>query len=145
VEHRVKIAETDEERKQAFDIRHQVFVVEQNVPKELEIDEWDGQATHFLALENDLPIGACRLRWLDPHTVKAERVAVLLEKRSTGIGKKLMAALEEYARSRGAQRILLHSQIRVEGFYRKLGYVSYGEPFDDAGIPHIKMKKSLGE
>lgn len=138
----IKIVTTEEELRQAFQIRHQVFVEEQHVPKELELDSFDQEATHFLALQGDFPIGTCRMRWIDPHTVKAERVAVLKEKRSTGVGKKLMQELEAHARVQGAKTVLLESQIRVESFYHKLGYVSYGSPFEVVGIPHIKMRKT---
>lgn len=138
----VKIATTKEDIKKALQIREKVFVEEQQIPKELEMDPLDQEATHFLALEGDLPVGTCRMRWIDLHTVKVERVAVLKEKRSTGIGKKIMYTVEKYAQAKGAKSILLESQIRVESFYQKLGYTSYGSPFVVVGIPHIKMKKT---
>ena len=139
----VKKALTDSELTHAFSIRTKVFVEEQNVPADLEIDEWDPKSIHFLAWENGTPIGTCRLRFIDQSTAKAERVAVLKEKRKTGAGKLLMQTLEEFARQNGATKILLHAQVPVIPFYKKLGYVPFGTPFDDAGILHMKMKKPL--
>lgn len=139
----VKKAITDSDLNHAFSIRTKVFVEEQNVPKDLEIDEWEEKAIHFLAWENELPIGTCRLRFVDQFTAKVERVAVLKEKRKTGAGKLLMQTLEELARQKGAQKILLHAQVAVIPFYKKLGYEAFGTPFDDAGILHMKMEKSL--
>lgn len=77
----VKKAITDSDLNHAFSIRTKVFVEEQNVPKDLEIDEWEEKAIHFLAWENELPIGTCRLRFVDQFTAKVERVAVLKEKK----------------------------------------------------------------
>lgn len=139
----VKTAREPQELEQAFAIRRKVFIEEQNVPEEMELDEWDGQATHFLAFEENEPIGTCRLRFLDPQTGKAERVAVLRTKRNTGAGKKLMQALELHASEKGAHTIVLNAQIQVVPFYEKLGYQATGAPFFEAGIKHIPMKKEL--
>ncbi|SEN07004.1 GNAT family N-acetyltransferase [Lihuaxuella thermophila] len=139
----VKTACQPQELEQAFAIRRKVFIEEQQVPEELELDEWDGQSTHFLALEQNTPVGTCRLRWLDARTAKAERVAVLRTKRNTGAGKKLMEALEAHAGKKGALSIVLNAQIQVVPFYEKLGYQAAGTPFFEAGIKHIPMKKEL--
>lgn len=139
----VKVVQEASELEQALDIRRQVFIEEQEVPEDIEVDEYEQTATHFLALDGTEPVGTCRLRWVDPQTAKAERVAVLKEKRSTGAGRKLMEALEAYARDKGAHSIVLNAQARVLSFYEKLGYVAMGTPFMDAGIEHRKMKKEL--
>ncbi len=139
----VKKTVTDSDLEHVFSIRTKVFVEEQNVPQDLEIDEWEEKSIHFLAWDDKSPIGTCRLRFVDHFTAKAERVAVLKEKRKTGAGKLLMQTLEELARQKGARKILLHAQVPVLPFYRKLGYEPFGYPFDDAGILHMKMEKSL--
>jgi predicted GNAT family N-acyltransferase len=138
-----KTVQDKKELEQAFAIRRNVFVDEQQVPEELELDDWDQTSTHLLALESSKPVGTCRLRWIDPTTVKAERVAVLSPKRNTGTGKQLMSALEQLAKEKGAHSIILNAQIQVLPFYEKLGYQSIGAPFMEAGIEHIKMKKDL--
>jgi predicted GNAT family N-acyltransferase len=139
----VKPIETPEELEQAFAIRRKVFIEEQNIPEELEMDEWDDAATHFLAFHDGEPIGTCRARWLNDQTIKAERVAVLKQKRKVGAGKLLMQTLEEFARQKKAQAIYLNAQTQVVPFYKRLGYKECGAPFDEAGIPHVPMMKEL--
>ncbi|SMO49193.1 GNAT family N-acetyltransferase [Melghirimyces algeriensis] len=128
---------------QAFSIRHKVFVEEQNVPSSLETDEWDATATHFLAKENGQAVGTARLRWVSAKVGKVERVAVLSSHRGTGLGRALMDAIESYAIQHEASMLKLHAQTSALSFYRKLGYDPHGEPFMDAGIEHIEMKKPI--
>jgi|UPI0003B5CED8 predicted GNAT family N-acyltransferase len=139
----VIIAQTPMEREWAFAIRRQVFVIEQKVPETRESDEYDERSLHFVALEDGQPVGACRMRWVNPNVAKAERVAVLPSKRHSGAGRLLMEALETQARQEHAHAIVLHAQMPVIPFYEKLGYHVMGEPFVDAGIPHVSMKKKL--
>ncbi|WP_245920617.1 GNAT family N-acetyltransferase [Melghirimyces profundicolus] len=126
-----------------FAIRHEVFVEEQNVPASLEIDEWDQTAVHFLAVQDGQPVGTARLRWVSDDTGKVERVAVLKRLRGTGLGQAIMKSIEEYANKQGAKELKLHAQTHALPFYRKLGYEVQGEPFMDAGIEHIEMKKPI--
>ena len=134
---------TTEDKSQIFSIREQVFVEEQHVPPDLEIDEHEDEATHFIALVDARPAGTARLRWKDRHTAKAERVAVLKEYRGYGIGKALMCALEQEAKRRQATSVELHAQTHARLFYEHLGYRAYGDVFLDAGIEHIAMEKDL--
>jgi len=127
-------------------IRQAVFVVEQRVPSELEWDGLDGEAEHFVAFalgedEVETPIGCTRLRIL-PEYAKAERVAVLASGRRHGVGAQLMRALEARASDLGASQIRLNAQIEAEPFYRALDYAPFGAPFEEAGIPHIAMRKA---
>ncbi len=139
---------TDEQRlEDAFSVRQTVFVEEQGVDEEIEYDEHEDDAAHFTAYEDDPdtgdPIGAARLREPDEGVGKVERVAVLESHRENGIGRELMDALEAEAVSDGLETLKLHAQTRAAGFYRELGYEQYGEEFEEAGIPHVAMKKSL--
>ncbi|WP_067694981.1 GNAT family N-acetyltransferase [Nocardia jejuensis] len=133
----------DEQKlKDAYEVRVRVFVDEQNVPMELELDELDDTADHFLARIDGKPVGAGRL------VVRGEvgvlgRLAVLAETRGTGLGAALVRAIEERGRERGLTAVELHSQTHAQGFYEKLGYESYGEIGMDAGIPHIWMRRDL--
>lgn len=127
----------------AFTIRKKVFVEEQRVPENLEIDEYEDEAIHFLAYVNGKPAGTARMRWLDEHTAKAERVAVIKRFRGSGIGRVLMDALEAAAKQRQVKTIVLHAQIQARPFYERLGYETYGELFLDAGIEHVAMKKNI--
>ncbi|WP_067572004.1 GNAT family N-acetyltransferase [Nocardia acidivorans] len=133
---------TEQELADAYDIRMKVFVAEQGVPQELELDELDAVADHFLARLDGQPMGAGRLL-VRENTGVLGRLAVLPESRGTGMGVALVRAIEERARARGLGAIELHSQTHAQGFYERLGYEAYGEIGDDAGIPHIWMRKSL--
>ncbi|MDJ1431307.1 GNAT family N-acetyltransferase [Halostagnicola sp. A-GB9-2] len=132
----------------AFSVRQTVFVEEQGVDEEIEYDEHEDDAVHFVAYERTdtgegHPIGAARLREPEDGVGKVERVAVLESHRENGIGRELMDALETEAGSDGLETLKLHAQTRAAGFYRGLGYEQYGEEFEEAGIPHVAMKKSL--
>lgn len=147
---RVAVADDERTRADAFDVRRTVFVDEQGVDEDLEYDEHDepdAGAVHFVAYddEDDQPIGAARLReYEDEDGVgKVERVAVLEPHREAGVGRELMRAVEERARAQAFSTIKLHAQTRVAGFYRRLGYERRGEEFEEAGIPHVEMRKSL--
>ena len=130
--------------RQAFKIRHTVFVVEQKVDEEAEIDDHDDHAMHLLATVYGDPIGTLRIRFIDNGDItKVERVAVLKDWRSSGVGAELMKeALAIGARFR-SKTMLLHAQVAVIPFYEKLGYEVEGDEFDDEGIPHVAMTRSV--
>lgn len=130
----------------ALSVRRTVFVDEQGVPENREIDGKDGDATHFVAYDGDEPIGVARLRAYgkgDAKTAKVERVAVLADRRGEGLGRELMATVEETARNAGYTEVVLHAQLPVLSFYAELGYDPVGESFEDAGIEHREMRKEL--
>lgn len=130
------------ELNEAFKVRFEVFVQEQNVPEEEEIDEYEETALHFVAYEDSRPIGAGRLRFAEGFA-KVERICVLASHRHTGAGRLIMEAIEQKAKMEGFYSMKLNAQISASGFYKKLGYnVTSGE-FMDAGIPHLEMKKAL--
>jgi predicted GNAT family N-acyltransferase len=128
--------------REAFGLRYEVFVDEQGVPRELEVDELDTVATHLVAISDDAIVGTLRILEHDG-AAKVGRVAVRAALRRTGIGARLMEHAAAIARDRGFAEILLHAQISVAGFYRRLGYVEEGDLFDEAGIPHIAMRKKI--
>ena len=116
----------------------EVFVVEQKVPEDEERDDWDETARHFLALVDDQPAATARALAKTPGLMKIGRVAVRAPYRGTGLGARLMRAVEaEYP---GAA-LMLDAQLQALNFYAKLGYVPEGPVFDDAGIPHRRMVK----
>lgn len=128
----------------AYAVRHQVFVGEQGVPVELEVDEHDPDADHVVArLADGRVVGTGRLV-LEPGGVgHLGRLAVLAEVRGAGAGAALVRALEDRARARGLASVVLGGQVYAVGFYERLGYTAYGEEFDDAGIPHRWMRTQL--
>lgn len=124
-------------------IRKAVFVVEQNVPLDLELDEYDAAATHFLTRD---PTGAsiATARLIDKHgAAKIGRVAVVKEWRGRGLGRRLMEVVLETAQNRGFAEAILDSQTHALLFYQRLGFVAEGDEFDDAGIPHYLMRRNL--
>jgi len=127
----------------AFAIRRAVFVAEQGVAPCLEWDDAETEATHLLLVANERPVGAARTRFIDDATAKAERVAVRRSARGEGWGRRLMDAVEAVGADVDASRCVLHAQQRIEGFYHTLGYRTVSEPFEEAGIPHVKMERSL--
>jgi len=126
---------------QLASIRFKVFVEEQRVPKEMEIDEDDPHALHFLILDisNNLPIATGRL--LDNGHIG--RMAVIKGYRHRKVGSKLLSAIMNEARKRNMSKVFLNAQTSAVGFYEKNGFTAYGKEFMDAGIPHIKMTLTL--
>lgn len=136
---------TEEELHTAFAIRKKVFVEEQGVPIEEELDQFDtldSSCDHILVYFNGEPVGTGRVRLVDGYG-KLERICILPKYRLLGIGKVIMRKLEELAKEKGVTKSKLHAQTNVEIFYRRLGYMRFGEEFMDAGIPHILMKKKF--
>jgi predicted GNAT family N-acyltransferase len=122
----------------AFAIRMKVFVREQGVPHAIELDADDAKAIHLLALVQERAVGAARVV-LKRHTAKIGRMAVLKTYRGRGIGKELLKRAIKLGKAKGANRLYLHAQVSVIGFYEKLGFRSVGRMFVEAGIPHRKM------
>lgn len=119
-----------------------MFVAEQGVPEELEVDGLDPGCAHFLAHLDGAAVGTARLRVLGGKA-KIERVAVLADRRDAGIGRALMDAVEAHARGAGFATAVLNAQTRVAEFYERLGYRREGEVFLEANIPHVRMTKPL--
>ena len=134
--------ENAEQMKQAWDIRRRVFIEEQHVPEEIEMDEDDAHAFHALALLNGKPVGCGRFV-AHGDEVKIGRMAVLPDLRTHGIGREVLLFLMRIARERGYRHAVLHAQMTAEGFYLKNGYVPVGEVFEEAGIAHRKMVREL--
>lgn len=133
---------TPEQLREAFRVRMEVFVEEQGVAAEAEIDEHENSSIHVLALCNGVPAGAGRIRVVE-ETAKLERICVLKQSRTGGTGKAIMNKLEEIAREMGLKKAKLHAQTQAAGFYEKLGYASDSDVFMEEGIPHVRMIKAL--
>lgn len=116
-------------------VRFAVFVEEQGVPADLEMDEWDERSRHVLATTNGLAIGTGRLL-PDGHI---GRVAVLKEWRGRGVGVLMMKRMLEMGTAAGMRRIELSAQTRVVPFYEQFGFKVSGGAYFEAGIEHIKM------
>jgi len=131
----------------ACDIRLRVFVDEQHVPLDEEIDEHDRSdrnAVHALVYgpAHD-PIGTGRFFISEPGTALVGRVAVLAQNRGTGAGAALIDALLAEARRRGLTHAHLYAQVDARGFYVKWGFYDDGDQLWDAGILHQPMSLAL--
>lgn len=122
-------------------VRHAVFVTEQGVDPALEQDGLDARCHHVVALDGARAVGTARVA----PGGKIGRVAVLRGWRGRGIGTRMVRALVEIARAAGYPEVALHAQQHSLEFYRRLGFVPEGAPFEEAGIPHRAMRLHLGD
>jgi ElaA protein len=134
----VKQIFSDQAKRRAFAIRMRVFVREQRVPAEIELDDDDQHAIHFLATISGRVVGTARLV-MHGNDAKIGRMAVLKKYRGKGVGAALLKRSITAARRRGAGKIFLHAQVPVIEFYEKMGFRCVGRVFDEAGIAHRKM------
>jgi predicted GNAT family N-acyltransferase len=125
-------------------IRTEVFVQEQKIPAEMEWDEADASCLHAVAYNRfGLPLATGRLLEHVPGVAKIGRMAVLASMRGGRIGREVLDALMQAARQRGDREALLHAQTSAAAFYSRAGFVSRGDPFEEAGIPHVEMVRPL--
>ena len=122
-------------------IRMEVFVEEQGVPRDIEMDDRDALCQHVLARVDSKLVGTGRIDL--KHGGKIGRVAVLADYRGQGIGQAIMKALEIIALETNLTEVWLNAQCKALGFYSNLGYREEGPEFMEAEIPHRKMVKSL--
>lgn len=138
-----------------YALRHEVFVVGQDVPAELERDDLDATAQHMVAVDGARTVGTGRL--VDgrihadlgleagtPGTVGTiGRMAVAPDVRGAGVGRALLDALVDRARASGLPAVELHAQLHAKDFYERAGFVPFGEVYLEAGIEHIGMRREL--
>ena len=131
-----------EDLKSCHALRRAVFIEEQEVPEDLEIDGLDDTALHLLATLDGRPVGTARML-LKGATGKIGRVCVLRDLRGQGVGAALIRAAVEELRRLGLAQAKLGSQVHAIPFYEKLGFTAEGPVYDDAGIPHRDMVLAL--
>ena len=139
----MKLVESAPEMEAAKAIRIRVFVHEQGVSMEEEMDDADADAVHALALLGTLPVGTGRLLTLPNGEAQIGRMAVDVPHRRAGVGGLIMERLEQEAVRLGLAEAILHAQTYVKGFYARHGYVEEGDLFMEAGIEHVLMRKTL--
>lgn len=136
----LRLANWSGDREAIRAIRDTVFVDEQNVPTEIEWDGLDDECIHVIVEdENRDAIGTGRLHL----SGKIGRMAVLYQWRSRGIGGAILGELVELARQQGQKAVYLHAQARAAGFYAGAGFEAEGVEFEEAGIAHRLMRKTL--
>ncbi|HEU4675853.1 MAG TPA: GNAT family N-acetyltransferase [Motilibacteraceae bacterium] len=138
---------TDVDLAAALAVRHDVFVLEQDVPIDLERDEHDDLADaaceHVLVRRDGAAVATGRVLEEPGGVAHLQRIAVRREERGTGLGVLVVRTLEDLGRTRGLTTAELGAQVHALGFYERLGYEAHGDVFDDAGIPHRHMRKPL--
>ena len=127
---------------EASKLRHRVFVLEQGVDAALEFDGRDGAAAHVVLEDGSTLIGTARIFDTGDEAVVG-RVAVEAARRGQGFGAIVMAAAERWASDHGLPAVELHAQQSVTGFYERLAYAGIGDPYEEAGIAHLTMRKEL--
>lgn len=130
----------------ASPLRMAVFVREQGVPPALEMDELDPLCLHIVAFDAGGQAVATGRLLKDPDTpgtAKIGRMAVAQAVRGQGVGRQVLDALVAAARQRGDTQVVLSAQLHARNFYAQAGFVAEGEVYEDAGIPHITMRKHL--
>jgi len=144
--HEVRLADWDSEHGVLSKIRFEVFVLEQGVPPEVELDALDADSAHVLhvivtSAEREV-IGTARML-LEPLLPRIGRMAVMKAWRGRGIGQEILEFLCAEAKRRGYTAVCLNSQTHATPFYYKQGFLSVGAEFVEAGIPHLEMRRSL--
>lgn len=136
---RIELQDWQQARAEASRIRLEVFVEEQRVPAEIEMDANDAVSVHALAYDDGKVVGTGRLL-PDGHI---GRMAVLREHRARGVGGAILVRLIAEARRRGLREVVLSAQTHAREFYRKHGFAPCGGVFMEAGIPHQEMRLGL--
>lgn len=139
----LKISDDNKYYNDCLEIRKEVFVEEQNVPLEIEVDEFEKESVNIILLMDDRPLGTVRYRDIGNGTAKIERMAVRKIARGLHLGQALMNFAHIHAEENGYKRTKLGAQVHALNFYGKMGYEVTSDEFDDAGIPHKYMEKQL--
>ena len=136
---KIRIADWNTEKNSLARIRKQVFIEEQNVPEELEWDEFDDSSTHFIVTLADKTIATARLK----PDGQIGRMAILAEYRHQGTGYRLLQFVLQHATGLNLNQVFLHAQVSAIPFYEKHGFTAVSNIFYEANIPHREMSLKL--
>jgi YbgC/YbaW family acyl-CoA thioester hydrolase len=140
----VRVGGWDELGAAAQAIRTEVFIREQKIPAEMEWDAADAECVHAVAYNRfGLALATGRLLQHVPGVAKIGRMAVSRAMRGSGVGRHVLEALMKAARARGDREAILHAQSSAVNFYLRAGFVPRGPEFEEAGIPHVEMVRTL--
>ena len=115
-----KIVTREKDLQRAFKLRREVFIGEQGVPAELELDEDDKRAIHFIVQTPEAVIGTCRLLLVNDNLAKVQRMAIKKEYRNKGVGSRLLSEVMDFAKKEGLEELLLHAQTHAAVSYTHL-------------------------
>jgi len=135
----IKVANWEEDKPALQMIRREVFIHEQQVPEEMEWDEFDDSSTHFVCILENKIIATARLK----PDGQIGRMAVLQDYRNQGYGNKLLVFVIQTARDKNLKKLYLHAQVNAIPFYEKQGFTVCSDIFYEANIPHREMSKII--
>jgi predicted GNAT family N-acyltransferase len=138
-----KLVESERELTEAFNVRKEVFVEEQGISEDIELDNHDSKALHMVVRDGKRVIGTARVLFPAPSVAKIERMALLRPFRRKGIGSRIISFLNTELKNRQIRKAVLHAQYSSVAFYKSCGFVESGMPFNEAGIRHLRMEKEL--
>ncbi|ACZ61987.1 acetyltransferase, GNAT family [Dehalococcoides mccartyi VS] len=141
--YQVCLVENENILQMVFALRYRVFVTEQGIDPDTEYDLYDKTARHLVIHNGERALACCRIRMLDKSLAKIERVAVDIDHRKFGLGRKMMNYAVSMLKTENVDRVVVHAQTSALGFYTSLGYAPDGESFIEDGIEHIKMQMHL--
>ena len=128
--------------KEIKEIRKVVFSDELNIPESYLFDEYDKTCNQFLIKNNEITIGALRLR-KENNAIKLERMAILPKFRKMSFGLRTISEIKRYCMEKNESKIFLDSIYDIRDFYKKCGFAEIGGIFERVGLPHIKMEMSI--
>ena len=128
--------------KEIKEIRKVVFSDEMNIPESYLFDEYDKTCNQFLIKNNEITIGALRLR-KENNAIKLERMAILPKFRKMSFGLRTISEIKRYCMEKNESKIFLDSIYDIRDFYKKCGFAEIGGIFERVGLPHIKMEMSI--
>ena len=136
----IRFIQNNKDMLSCLDLRRTVFIEEQNVPENEEVDGDDPDCDHILLTVSDIPVGAARLKYYNDF-IKVQRVCVLKNYRGQGIGSKIINFIIRHVEKNDIRSsVRLGSQIHALEFYKRLGFIEFGEEYLDAGILHKDME-----
>ena len=127
---------------QEIDLRVRVLREPLGMSRESVTFPFENEAEHFLAVERECVVG-CALLHRRELASKVFQMCVEPTLQRRGLGRQLIAALECWAKTQGIERLFLHARAQVAEFYVRLGYQAVGQAFQEIGMPHLRMEKSL--
>jgi predicted GNAT family N-acyltransferase len=139
----IRFIQNSKDMLSCLELRRTVFIEEQNVPENEEVDGDDPDCEHILLTISDIPVGAARLKYYDDF-VKVQRVCVLKNYRGQGIGSNIINFIIRHVEKNDIRSsVRLGSQIHALEFYKGLGFIEFGEEYLDAGILHKDMEYQI--
>ena len=138
-----KLMASDADLEEAFYVRRQVFVGEQDISEDLVFDNDDRDALHLVVKDGKRAIGTARVRFIGNNEAKLERMAVSKAFRRKGVGRGIITFLKKELKGKQIQQLVIHAQEGAVEFYKSCGFTQSGSPFREANIKHIKMFRRL--